>query len=215
MIRVVVLDFDGSLVDSNLIKERMFERVAARHAGGLDALAEAKKLGGDRFRTFGEVSRRLEAKPSFRNVMTCRFPADYGRACLRAISATTERRGASAALRYAHRRGLRFYLNTAKPQADVPAPLRARGWARLFSGAYGAPGSKVGILEKVLRQEQVEPRSVVMVGDSADDLEAARQTGAWFAGIATEARIRVAPPFGIADLRQLPVVLRRLDSALR
>lgn len=215
MIKVVVLDFDGTLVDSNLIKERMFERVVARHAGGFEALTEAKKIGGDRFRTFGEVSQRLESDPSLRNAMTRRLAADYGRACLRAIAGTAERRGASATLRYAHRRGLRLYLNTATPQADVPALLRSRGWERLFSGAYGSPGSKVGILKKIMRREQVGPRSVLMVGDSADDLDAARQTGAWFVGITTESRIRVAPPFGMTDLRRLPMVLRQLDSSLR
>jgi phosphoglycolate phosphatase len=215
MIKVVVFDFDGTLVDSNLIKERMFERVAARIPGGVEALIEAKKLGGDRFRTFGEISRRLEGDPLRRGGMTRRLAAEYGQGCLRAIASTYERRGASAALRFAHRNGLRLYLNTATPHRDIEPLLRARGWAGMFTGAYGAPDSKVGILQRIMRRERVAARSVVMVGDSEDDLDAARRTGAWFVGVTAEARIELAPPFGMTDLRRLPVVLRQLDGRLR
>ena len=215
MIKVVVFDFDGTLVDSNLIKERMFERVVQGIPGGVEALNEAKKLGGDRFRTFGEISRRLEAEPSRRGGMTRRLAAEYGRGCLRAIAATSERRGASSALRFAHRRGLRLYLNTATPQRDIEPLLRARGWAGMFTGAYGAPDSKVGILLRIMRRERVAARNVVMVGDSADDLDAALRTGAWFVGVTAEARLQLRPPFGMIDLRRLPVVLRQLDGGLR
>jgi phosphoglycolate phosphatase len=210
MIRVAVFDFDGTLVDSNAIKDRSFGDVVARLPGGPDALATARLGGGDRHRIFGEVSRRLEPDAAAQLILARRLANDYGRRCLKAIGAAPERRGAGRALRHLRQRGIRLYLNTATPQADIPALLRARRWAGLFCGVYGAPRGKVDILRAILRREHIAPRAMLMVGDSRDDLESAREVGTWFIGITAESRIALRAPFGMRDLQKLPALVDRL-----
>ena len=212
MIRLVAFDFDGTLVDSNAIKERTFQDVVASLTGGTEALVAARLKGGDRYRIFEEVSRVLEPDGDCQPVLARRLADDYARRCLRAIGAAPERRGASRVLRHLWNRGIKVYLNTATPDVDVPALLRKRGWASLFKGIYGSSSTKSENLRMILGRERVAPSNALMVGDSLDDSAAAAEMGTWFVGITAECRIAVEPPFAMQDLIKLPALLARLGS---
>lgn len=60
MIRLVLFDFDGTLVDSNFVKERCMRAVVAGLPGGLAALEKAREIGGNRYKLFAEVARLLD-----------------------------------------------------------------------------------------------------------------------------------------------------------
>jgi phosphoglycolate phosphatase-like HAD superfamily hydrolase len=52
MIRVVVFDFDGTLADTNGVKEACLHRSVAKLNGGVAALAVARQHGGDQCGSF-------------------------------------------------------------------------------------------------------------------------------------------------------------------
>src|SRR5260370_1076284 len=131
MIRVVVFDFDGTLVDSNPIKTRTFGEVVANLPGGADALAQALRGGGDRYRIFDEVARRLGDGTMNAATTGYSLAGDYSRRCRIGIACARERRGAVTALRRLRARGLRLYINTATPRGDMLVLLRVRGWSAL------------------------------------------------------------------------------------
>jgi beta-phosphoglucomutase-like phosphatase (HAD superfamily) len=60
MIRVVVFDFDGTLVDSNGVKEACDRAVVAHLPGGPEALAKACTKGGNRYTVYPDVARLLD-----------------------------------------------------------------------------------------------------------------------------------------------------------
>src|SRR5260370_2050207 len=61
MIRLVLFDFDGTLVDSNARKWACVRATVAGLPGGLAALAQARRLGGNRYTLFAEVARLLDS----------------------------------------------------------------------------------------------------------------------------------------------------------
>ena len=217
MIRLVLFDFDGTLVDSNARKRACMRAVVAGLPGGLAALEQARKLGGNRYRLFAAVARRLDPEGEAGKIARRgrALAAAYTRCCARAIAAAPARRGARAALAALKARGIKIWVNSATPHADLLAIVRGRGLLRFLDGVLGGPASKAANLRAALAAERVSARQALMVGDGPDDLEAARALGTFFVAITAEERIAGNGPYAMRDLARLPALVDRLRARPR
>jgi phosphoglycolate phosphatase len=211
MIRCIVFDFDGTLVDSNAVKRDCFDRAIAGlgEPRARTALTAALRAGGDRYTIFGAVAQDLWKEPTAAASEARKLATAYSRCCANGVRGAPPRRGFRSTFVVLRRRGVPLYINSATPRADLLPLLRARGMLGCFTGVHGAPGDKVQNLRAVMRTQRLRPHQVAMIGDGADDLAAARATRCRFVAIAPTASLDAKTAPALPDLRRLRPLLQQ------
>lgn len=214
MIKVVVFDFDGTLADTNALKEECMHRAVAGLPGGPAALETARQGGGDRYKVFADVARRVwhDAGPEAIAGKTRVLVESYSNCCTKGVVAAAERRGARNALDALRRRGLLRYVLSATPDRYLREVLIRRGLLSRVNGALGSSVTKEKGLLQIIAAERVTRDSILLVGDSADDQNAARTIGVKFAAVTAENRIDARGRFALRDLRLLVPLIDSLNG---
>ena len=174
----VVFDFDGTLVDSNGIKRVAFFEVAevVRPGSAPVMRAALEETVGDRRTVLADYARRLDG--SERQSPGLDWLVDlYGQRTDAAVAAAVERPGAGALLEQLRLCGIRLFLSSATPLANLQRIVEARGWSSRFEALFGRPSSKVDSLASILARSGLAPRRLVVVGDGPDDRDSARDAG--------------------------------------
>lgn len=189
MIRCVVFDFDGVLVESNEVKRDAF-RLIFEGAGVTDGfVAECLRARPDGNR-FDVIRLMLERLRTARQVdstepldhQVTKYAAAYNAICEEYAATCPEVAGAGQLLpRWASRFAL--YVNSATLEDPLRRVVARRGWAGYFRSVFGSPASKVENLNAILTREAAGPDEVVFVGDGSRDVRAAQSIGCRFVGV--------------------------------
>lgn len=185
MLKVVVFDFDGVIVDSNHEKENAFYRlfdghphisrelvadVLVRNVGTrLDILRDIFVRSGA---PAGEIARLVDESAA-------RFDAMVQER----ISARGLAPGAQEALEDLNKKNLCLYINSATPVSALQTTVGHLGIADRFKAVHGAPPTKEENLRAIMAREGVEGHEVAVVGDGEGDMLSAGACGAHFIAI--------------------------------
>lgn len=191
--RVLVFDFDGTLVDSNLIKRRAFARCFQEFPQHLEKIlaycwSHHHTPRGEKFRYVYERVLRLPYTQEIAMRLHARFDAETTSQIIEA----TETPGATPFLRQVSRGHLLSVLSST-PHEMLTHILERRGWKDYFARIQGAPVHKATWLRAMREHEAFEQHAIIFFGDTPDDAEAAQAAGCAFIGVGQDASFNGAP----------------------
>jgi len=196
MVKCVIFDFDGTLVDSNEIKRKAFYEVT-KDLVGADAVLDkilSSPNSGDRYNIFNLLVIELKlARGVFVNAL--QLTDSYTKMCEYKISRAPEIKGATKTIKKLKNLGIKVFISSATPESALKKIIDMRGWKEIIDMSLGSPDSKTNHLQKILLENKFSKSSVVCVGDSEVDKDAALSIDCKFIGIGRNwNRFRSKPP---------------------
>jgi phosphoglycolate phosphatase-like HAD superfamily hydrolase len=203
VLRAIISDFDGVILESNDLKTRAFEAVFAgfpEHAGAMMAYHHAHVSDSRfaKFRHFVTVCLGRSEDDPLVDQLAAAFSAEM----LRQIDACPLVPGALPFLVRAHA-ALPVFLASVTPQDELDVILQRRGLAEYFTRVYGCPPwSKVAAVTDIVSAFGGS-EGVLFIGDSAGDQRAALEAGVEFLARDSGLPFDAPRPRAFPDLLQL------------
>lgn len=181
MIKVIIFDFDGVLVESVDIKTKAFAKLFEG-----EGRAAVDQVVDYHVRNTG-VSRFEKIKYIYKNILKRKLTEEV----FQELCATFARLVVDEVVRAPYVKGAKEFLDdasghygcfisSATPQREIEEIVKARKMGRSFKAIYGAPQKKSDIVEKIIRENSISGNEAVYVGDAMSDYTAASTHGVHF-----------------------------------
>ena len=186
---MLAFDFDGTLVDSNPIKWRAFERCFTEFPEQREEIlayccGQHHTPRGDKFRHVYERILKRPYPPEIPAALHARYEAET----TQQIIAAPEVPGAERFLREAGR-GREIALLSSTPHDVLTEIIDRRRWRAYFRQVQGAPVDKADWLRRARESRGLAPETLLFIGDTEEDAQAAAAAGCAFLGIGAEPRL--------------------------
>ena len=188
MIKTIVFDFDGVMVDSRRPKDEIFFRLFVGspkipHEIVADVLSRNV---GTRFDILRDIFVRAGAAeaqiPGLVDESVAQFDALVQEGIAeRGLAAGARETIAGLAQKFC------LYINSATPEEALHTMVAGLGIGHHFKGVHGMPPAKnkEENLHAILGREGIEAQEAVVIGDGEDDWRSARAVGAHFIAVAS------------------------------
>lgn len=185
--KAVIFDFDGVLVDSNLIKTQAFIELFQDY--GPRVVASVIK----HHRLHGGISRVEKIRYAFENFIKAplvpghldRLAIEYSEKVVEKVVNAGWIAGAEEFLNNNHQ-NFQLFVISGTPEEELRQIIHRRKMARYFKEILGSPVKKPRHIKNLLLSHDLKPKECVFVGDALTDYNAAADTGLDFIGIRGE-----------------------------
>ena len=190
--KVIVFDFDGTLVDSNRLKYDAYFELFPKdtlHSQVIEQVL-AVKHEDSRFSILAEILHRLGDKESLvsRDQRLNELAERYNDIVVYGAKTCPEMPGAKKSIEQLSSR-YRLYLSSTTPDTPLKEIIDHRGWTHYFSGIFGYPHQKARTLQWIRNQEGIDCSEMVVVGDGESDRKSAEENNCRFIQVDRDFRL--------------------------
>lgn len=210
--RVLILDFDGVVIESNDIKTEAFRKVFGCYPDLFDEMMafHHNNVSLSRFAKFQHLQCLLGDTDN--DDFLVDIAADFSSYVLDCMEAVPLVPGAESFLKKATRK-LPVYLASVTPAEELGLILERLNLLHWFRDVYGCPPwTKPDAIRDILRKEDINPHEALLIGDSAGDQRAAQVSGVHFLARNSGLDFDAPQPVIFSDLHQISNYLEELLS---
>ena len=192
--RVIVFDFDGTLIDSNRLKYDAYFELFPKdklHSQAIEKVL-ATKYEESRFSILAEILRSLESKgvPVARDQGLNELANRYNDLVVSGVKTCPDMPGAAKSIKQLSTR-YRLYVSSTTPDIPLKEIINHRGWAGYFVDSFGYPHKKGRTLQLIKKQEGIDSSGLLVVGDGESDRKSAAENHCRFIHVNRDFRLEM------------------------
>ena len=173
-LKAIIFDFDGTIVDSNFIKEDAFYEIFLKFGEKVALISRnyhKNNLGVNRLEKFRYIINNF-TNLAYTDDLGQELSIEFSKIILKNMKESKYIDYAEEFIRKFHNNCL-FFISSAMPESELIEIVKEKGISELFHELKGYPTPKSDYVGKVMRRFNFKPEELVFVGDAQSDYDAA------------------------------------------
>jgi len=212
MIKTIIFDFDGVLVESAEIKTQAFRELFSKWSDKVDEIVAYH------IRNMG-ISRYIKFQHIYEHILNKLYSEDIGRnlstqfseIVLDKIKRAPLVNGTKEFLERNYQKYLLF-IASGTPQDELEEIVSYKHLGKYFKGIFGSPKKKLSIISSIKRKYYLKHNEMVFIGDAESDLEAADDAGIYFVLRQSAGNDIAGNRYKIMDMTQLEEIIMEIEK---
>lgn len=175
-VKVIVFDFDGTLILSNPLKYNSYFKIFPDNNGYKKTIKSVLDKYFEQSRYF--IIRKVLELVNFNNEAIedeiIKLANNYNDIVVSEIGNCNERKNATEILGKLKDK-YKLYINSNTPEKVLINTIKFRKWDVFFSGIFGYPRKKEETLKEILAKEKINKNEMIFIGDGKSDEVAAEK----------------------------------------
>jgi len=211
VIKAIIFDFDGVLVESAEIKTQAFRELFSKCPDKVDEIVvyHKRNMGISRYVKFQYIYEHILNR-SYSEGIGRELGAQFSEIVLDKVKKTALVNGTKEFLERNNKKYLLF-IASGTPKDELEDIVSSKHLEKYFKGIFGSPTTKQSIIGAIEKKYYLKCDEIVFIGDAESDQEAANDAGVHFV-LRQNLRNAIADNgYRIADLTQLEKTIMEIE----